>query len=181
MVYAFARDGGLPASSLFAQVHERGVPLNALCLTTAITILFGCVFVFSSAAFNAISSASVVALSISYALPIAVNCIQGRVKLPARALALPGPFAWLVNLVGVSYSILTSILFLFPPEIPVDSANMNYGGLALILVLIVSIVTWNFHGRQNYRGPAMLQYDSVPGSVGTDDVATQGHANVAGE
>jgi len=41
MVYAFARDGGLPASRFFARVHKRlNVPLNALFLTTALVYYF---------------------------------------------------------------------------------------------------------------------------------------------
>ena len=165
MVYAFARDEGLPASRLFAHVHQRlGLPLNALYLTTAITVFFGCVFVVSDAAFDAIASASVVALSISYALPIAVNCTQGRSKLPPRSFALPRVFMWPVNLVGVSYATLTSILFLLPPKIPVNGENMNYGGVALVSVLLISAVTWIFHGRRHYHGPTQIFYQSVPGN-----------------
>jgi choline transport protein len=49
MVYAFARDGGLPASPFFAKVHKKlDVPLNALYLTTALVIIFGCIFLGSS-------------------------------------------------------------------------------------------------------------------------------------
>ena len=165
MVYAFARDGGLPASKLFARVHQRlGLPLNALCFTTTVTVLFSCVFIVSSAAFNAISSASVVALGISYALPIAINCTQGRGKLPPREYALTQTFVWLANLIGIFYVILTNMLFLLPPKIPVNAANMNYGGVALILVLLVSAITWILHGRRHYQGPAMIQYDIIPSS-----------------
>lgn len=49
MVYAFARDGGLPASRVFARVHKRlNVPLNALYLTTALVIIFGLIFLGST-------------------------------------------------------------------------------------------------------------------------------------
>lgn len=49
MVYAFARDGGLPASRFFARVHKKlNVPLNALYLTTALVIIFGLIFLGSS-------------------------------------------------------------------------------------------------------------------------------------
>jgi amino acid transporter len=49
MIYAFARDGGLPASPFFAKVHKRlGLPLNALYLTTILVVIFGCIFLGSS-------------------------------------------------------------------------------------------------------------------------------------
>ena len=101
MTWAFARDGGLPASKFFAKVHPKlELPLNALYLTTALVVIFGLIFLGSSSAFNAIISAAVVALGVSYAIPVAINCLQGRRKLPARSFTLPGPFGWIANLVS---------------------------------------------------------------------------------
>jgi choline transport protein len=126
MTYAFARDGGLPASKFFAKVHTRlGQPLNALMLTTGLTIIFGCIFLGSSSAFNAILSASVVALGVSYAIPVAINLLRGRKMLPPRAFVLPTVFGWFANLLGVAYVIVTTVLFLFPPELPVTGSNMS--------------------------------------------------------
>lgn len=126
MVWAFARDGGLPFSSVFAKVHRRlGHPLNSLILTTVLTIIFGCIFLGSSSAFNAIISASVVALGVSYAMPVAINCLRGRKMLPPRAFTLPTWFAWPANLLGVAYVIVTTVLFVFPPELPVTGSNMS--------------------------------------------------------
>ena len=49
MTYAFARDGGLPASRFFAKVHSKHeMPLNALILTTVLVVIFGCIFLGSS-------------------------------------------------------------------------------------------------------------------------------------
>lgn len=49
MIYAFGRDGGLPASPFFSSVHRKlGVPLNALYLTTVLVIIFGLIFLGSS-------------------------------------------------------------------------------------------------------------------------------------
>ncbi|KAL9072311.1 MAG: hypothetical protein Q9161_003630 [Pseudevernia consocians] len=90
MTYAFARDGGLPASRFFAKVHSKHeMPLNALILTTVLVVIFGCIFLGSSSAFNAIISASVVALGVSYAIPPAINCLRGRKMLPPRPFVLP--------------------------------------------------------------------------------------------
>jgi len=58
MSYAFARDGGLPYSRVFAKVSKKHeVPINALCLTAGLVVIFGCIFLGSSSAFNAIASA----------------------------------------------------------------------------------------------------------------------------
>ncbi|KAM4064419.1 amino acid permease [Hirsutella rhossiliensis] len=154
MIFAFARDGGLPASPFFAKVHPRlGLPLNALILTSAIVVLFGFIFLGSTSAFNAIISASVVALDLSYAMPIAVNCLQGRNTLPERKWRLPGWFGWTADLIALAYISLTTVLFLFPPSRPVTGTNMNYCIVAFAMIVTVSALQWIVDGRKNFKGP----------------------------
>ncbi|KAF1998382.1 amino acid transporter [Amniculicola lignicola CBS 123094] len=154
MTYAFARDGGLPYSRVFARVHPKlGLPLNSLILTTALVTIFGCIFLGSSSAFNAIISASVVALGVSYAIPVAINCLQGRSKLPPRAFTLPTWFAWFANLLGIAYVIVTTVLFVFPPELPVTGSNMNYCIVAFAIIILISTIQWFADGRKNFTGP----------------------------
>ncbi|KAL6242250.1 hypothetical protein RBB50_010798 [Rhinocladiella similis] len=155
MVYAFARDRGLPASRFFAKVDKRlDVPLNALWLTLILVVIFGCIFLGSSSAFNAIISASVVALGITYAIPPSINCLRGRKMLPeSRPFVLPSWLGWTCNLIGIAYAILTTVLFMFPPVLPVTGSNMNYCVAAFAIVLIVSVIRWFVDGRKNYTGP----------------------------
>ncbi len=107
MTYAFARDGGLPFSRVWARVHPTlDLPLNALYLTTALVVIFGCIFLGSSSAFNAIISSSVVALGVSYGMPIAINCLRGRRMLPeSRAFKLSPLVGWSANIVSFSSSV----------------------------------------------------------------------------
>ncbi|CBX94161.1 hypothetical protein IAQ61_005371 [Plenodomus lingam] len=154
MTYAFARDGGLPMSKLFSHVHHGlGLPLNALMLSATLSILFGLLILGSSSAFNALASAAVVALGVSYAIPVAIHVCRRRKMLPARAFALPGPLGWIANLIGVGYTIVTTVLFLFPPALPVTSANMNYCVVAFGIILFISTFQWFVDGRKNYTGP----------------------------
>lgn len=176
MSYAFARDRGLPFSRVFAKIHPGlDVPLNALIWTTAWVIIFGCVFLGSSSAFNAITAASVVALGVTYAIPPAINVMRGRKMLPdSRAFKLPEWLGWLTNLVsslehyeiwatmitdniahqvGIAWTLLTTILFVFPPEYPVTPDNMNYAVAAFGVVLVIAVVQWLVDGRKNYEGP----------------------------
>ena len=70
MTWAFARDRGLPFSAFFSKVHPRlDLPLNSLLLTTTLVVIFGCIFLGSSSAFNAITSA--------YVGPILLNAAAG--------------------------------------------------------------------------------------------------------
>ncbi|KAK5128892.1 hypothetical protein LTR85_000225 [Meristemomyces frigidus] len=157
MTYAFARDRGLPFSRFFARVHPKlDVPLESLALTNLVVVIFGCIFLGSSSAFNAITSASVVALGLSYGIPILINVVRGRKMLPpTRHFILPEWFAWFANLLGIAYVILTTVLFVFPPELPVTGTNMNYCIVAFAVVLIISVVQWFVDGRKNYRGPKL--------------------------
>lgn len=163
MTYAFARDGGLPFSRFFARVHPKlDVPLESLGLTNLVVLIFGLIFLGSSSAFNAIVSASVVALGLSYAIPVAINCMRGRRMLPStRHFILPEWFAWPANLLGVAYVILTTVLFVFPPELPVTGSSMNYCVVAFAIVLIISMIQWFVDGRKNYKGPKVELDDQV--------------------
>ncbi|PQE04411.1 GABA permease protein [Rutstroemia sp. NJR-2017a BVV2] len=155
MTYAFARDGGLPFSRVFSKVHPKlGLPLNALWLTMTCVLLFGLIFLGSSSAFNAIVSASVVALGVSYAIPVAVGCLRGRKVLPEdRKFKLGAVAGWTCNLIGIAYVIVTTVLFLFPPDLPVTGSNMNYCVVAFFLVFVIAVVQWFVDGKKNFTGP----------------------------
>ena len=117
-------------------------------------MIFGCIFLGSTSAFNAIISASVVALGLTYGIPVAINCLRGRRMLPpTRAFKMPEPLAWFANLLGVAFVILTTILFVFPPVLPVTGSNMNYCIAAFAIVLLISLIQWFVDGRKNYTGP----------------------------
>lgn len=118
MSYAFARDHGMPFSSFFSKVHPAlDVPLNALLWTVGWVIVFGFIFLGSTSTFNAITSASVVALGVTYAIPPAINVLRGRKMLPeTRSFRIPEPFGWILNLVShcnilMTLSLLTTISF----------------------------------------------------------------------
>lgn len=102
MSYAFARDRGMPFSSFFARVHPTlEVPLNALFWTVGWVIVFGCIFLGSSSSFNAITSAAVVALGVTYAIPPAIHLLRGRSMLPEdRSFKIPGVLGWVLNIVS---------------------------------------------------------------------------------
>lgn len=155
MTYAFARDGGLPFSKFFMRVHPKlDVPLEALGLTIVVVVVFGLIDLGSTSAFNAIISASVVALGLTYGIPVLINCMRGRRMLPeSRAFVMPEWLAWSANIIGIVYVILTTVLFVFPPDLPVTGDNMNYCIVAFAIVLLISMIQWFVDGRKNYKGP----------------------------
>lgn len=162
MIFAFARDPGLPTSHVSERVHKSiDLPLNALCISAIMTDFFDCVFLISTTAFFAISSASVMSLTISYALPIVIHCAQGRNKLTPQAFALPCALGWIFNGVGVTYAVLTSVMFLLPPKLPMTMETMNYGGVVLVRMLIFSVASWVLGSQEYYLSPAILRHDEI--------------------
>lgn len=59
------------------------------------------------------------------------------------------------NQVGICWTILTTVLFVFPPENPVTPDNMNYAIVAFGVMLLIAVSTWIFDGRKHYAGPAL--------------------------
>jgi amino acid transporter len=155
ITYAFARDKGLPFSDFFAKVDKRfDVPINSLVLTNIIVVVFGCIYLGSSSALNAILSASVVALGVSYEIPIGVLVCRGRSILPQeRQFRMRNIVGWISNIVSLIFTGFTTILFLFPPQIPVTLCNMNYTVVAFGIIFIVALLQWILDGRKNYHGP----------------------------
>merc|ERR1712014_325981 len=78
-----------------------------------------------------------------------------------RPFKLPNWFAWFANLLGIAYTILTTVLFVFPPELPVTGTNMNYCIVAFGVVLIISVIQWFVDGRRNYTGPKIELDENV--------------------
>ena len=154
LTFAFARDGGLPASAYWWKMHPKlGVPLNALYLNMIVVVVFGCIFLGSTVAFNAIIAASVTALGVSYGIPVALNIISLRRKLPDREFKLPEWLGWTANVLGLVYTIVTTVLFLFPPALPVNGTTMNYCVLGLGIIFLISAFQWIVDGRKNFEGP----------------------------
>lgn len=161
MILAFARDDGLPFSRFFSRMNHNGVPVPAVLASTVIVIIFGLVYLGSSAALNAILSTSVVALNVSYCVPISLVLIRGRGilspdSLPAGTFKLGPILGPICNIVGLIFTIVTTVFFLFPPEIPATGSSMNYAVAVFAIVAIIATVTWFVQGRKKFVGPRDL-------------------------
>lgn len=64
------------------------------------------------------------------------------------------------------YVVLTSVLFLFPSDLPVTATNMNYCIVAFAIVLVVATLQWVFDGRKKFRGDLLEYVDQQFGMEG---------------
>ncbi|KAF7174567.1 hypothetical protein CNMCM6106_009168 [Aspergillus hiratsukae] len=148
MIFALARDSGKPFSPLWTKVHPTlGTPLNALGLTAFLTLCCGCIYLGSSTAFNALGSATVLCFNISYGFPIIIHCLRGRNQLPRSPWTLSPAIGWTV---AIGYILLTTVLFLFPPSLPVTGRSMNYAVVVIGVVVIISTAYWFVRGRKRF-------------------------------
>ncbi|EST05333.1 Amino acid/polyamine transporter I [Kalmanozyma brasiliensis GHG001] len=165
MSQAFARDRGLPFSNLFAKISTKNeVPIPALILTTTWVIVFGCIYLGSTSALNAILSSSVVLLQFSYIIPIVLLLVRGRKVLddatPEKRHFDLGPrMGPVINVFAVLFVLFTDVFFLFPPELPVTGSSMNYTVVVVAVVAIMSGAAWLLKGRKEFKGP--LDMDEI--------------------
>lgn len=60
----------------------------------------------------------------------------------------------LVNTVGLTFGVVTSIFFLFPPFLPViTGTQMNWTVVVIAVVLFMATVNFILDGRKHYQGP----------------------------
>jgi amino acid transporter len=142
MLFAFARDGGLPYSSALKKVHHQyRTPTTAIWTVVVLSILA----TLYSPAFSALAAGCAVFLYISYAMPVAAGFFaEGKSWTefgPFRLGALSKPFA-IVTVVG---SIILLYIGTRPPNDILDSYAI--GGLILL------VLGWFLLERRRFKGP----------------------------
>lgn len=140
MVFAFARDGGLP--KLFRRVSPAyRTPTSAIWLTVVVSV---CSTLYSPA-FAALASGCVVFVYISYAMPIAAGMLaEGKTWTtfgPFRLGALSKPFAG-ITVLGV---FLLAFIGVQPPN---DIVITYAAGVAVLL-----LVGWFGIEKRRFAGP----------------------------
>jgi amino acid transporter len=142
MMYAFARDGGLPFSSKLKQVSERHrTPVNAIWTASLLTLAF----TVYTPVYSTITAVCVIFLYVSYAMPT----IMG-VYAYGRTWVKMGPFdlgrlyrpLGVVSVLGVALIVVISVQ---PP---------NAKALWITLIAVgVTLVMWFGLERRRFQGP----------------------------
>jgi amino acid transporter len=142
MWYAFARDDGMPGSSLLKRVSGRHrTPVAAIVVTSVLAVLV-CVY---AAAFYVVTSISTIALYVAYAIPILLN-LRKRVPAALTHWSL-GRFGPAVNAVAVVWCAFITVVFLLPPnELVLWTMLLVAAGMA---------VYWLAIARRTFAGPGV--------------------------
>lgn len=161
LIRAFARDGGLPYSHIFAKIHPTlRAPVNATLLAGVFMVVFGLLYAASTAAYNSIVSLAILATNLTCAIPQTIVLIRGRRILPRRYFDLGMVGGTFCNIFSTLYAALYTVLFCFPLVLPVAADSMNYLAVVLVGALVLCTILWWGGKRHTFHGPS-LQSEGV--------------------
>lgn len=153
LTWGFARDGGIPWGPYFSKIDDTWqAPVRALWLQGGIIGLVGVLYTFADTVLEAILGVAVIALTISYGMPILVLLIAGRDKMPPAIFCL-GRLGPTINWISVVYCVVTSIFFFFPGTPAPTGSDMNYAIAVFGVMMVVSLGFWAIKGRNTYLRP----------------------------
>lgn len=145
MLYAFARDGGLPFSAALSKVSPRfKSPHVAVWVSAAMAFL---VSVWAEA-YTVMVALSVVALYASYGLPVLLGLWARRKGWPRVGPWTLGRFGPWVSAVAVAWLGFMVVLMSLPPN--------GLAGLTFLATVLLLVVGWFGGVRRFFKGPHAL-------------------------
>jgi len=165
-IYAFARDRGMPGSSVWKRVSARySTPAPAIWL--CVVVAFAATI--SSGTYAVVTSISVIGLYFSYIIPVYLGWRRrGTASAAPRGPWHLGRFGGAINLVAILWVIFITVILSIPDHM---RAGKTIAGLTILLG-----VWYLLSERHRFRGPAW-QASSTPdlspvaeasGSLGSD-------------
>jgi amino acid permease (GABA permease) len=152
MIYAFSRDGALPASAFWHKVNPRTrTPTNGVWLGAGGAFILGLPYLWNSTAYAAVTSIAVIGLYVAYVLPTFL-----RLRLGSAFNRGPwhlGRWSRPIGTIAVTWVLIISILFMLPAAYPVTWKTFNYTVIAVVAVLGFAAVYWAVSARKWFTGP----------------------------
>ena len=152
MIYAFSRDGALPASSFWHRVnHRTRTPTNAIWLAAAGALILGLPYLWNPTAYAAVTSIAVIGLYIAYVTPTFLRLRQGESF--RRGPWHLGRWSRPIGIIAIIWVIFITILFMLPTVSPITVANFNYTVVAVVAVVGFAGIWWLVSARNWFTGP----------------------------
>ena len=155
MWYAFARDDGMPGSSLIKQVSPKyRTPVWSTVITSVLAV-FICIY---AAAFFVVTSISTITLYLAYMFPIYLNWRnkrrgQGEFTTPETAPWSLGKWGPVLNVIAIVWVLIISVIFSLPPN---ELVLWTMVGLAVFLGLY-----WQLSAKRNFPGPSKADEEAL--------------------
>ena len=152
MIYAFSRDGALPASGFWHRINPRTrTPTNSIWFAAVFAFILGVPYLWSPVAYAAVTSIAVIGLYIAYVIPTLLRRLAGdRFQ--------PGPWSlgkWspVVGWIGIVWVVIITVLFVLPEVSPVTKDTFNYAPVAVGVVVLYAGGYWLLSARKWFKGP----------------------------
>lgn len=152
MIYAFSRDGALPASRVWHRINPRTrTPTNAIWLAATGSFLLGLPYLWNVTAYAAVTSIAVIGLYIAYVLPTLLRLMQGEDF--QRGPWHLGRWSRPIGIIAVTWVAFITVLFMLPQVSPVDRSTFNYTPVAVLVVIGFAGIYWLVSARKWFTGP----------------------------
>ncbi|MDR3374625.1 MAG: amino acid permease [Ancalomicrobiaceae bacterium] len=151
MIFAFARDGGLPGSSLLKSVSLRfRTPAVSIWAASILSVLFvwgtSMITIQGASAYSIVVSCTVIFLFFSFAVPIALGLFaHGNSWTKMGPWDLGGPLFKLVAVLSILSAILIFFIGVQPPN--------DWALEITIGFIVVAAIIWVAFERRRFQGP----------------------------
>jgi amino acid transporter len=149
VIYAFARDEGMPMSAIWRRVSPKQLtPAPAIWLSVAVAFLA----TISSGTYAVVTSISVIGLYVSYIIPVWLAWrARGSVAEIIRGPWQLGRFGSAINVVAMSWVAFITVILAIPDGMRAGKA---------IASLTVALSAWYLIAeRHRFQGPAWMAHD----------------------
>jgi len=152
MIYAFSRDGALPASAFWHRINKRTrTPTNSIWLAAVGAFILGLPYLFNATAYAAVTSIAVIGLYIAYIIPVLLRRLQGgRFREGPWTL---GRYSAPIGVIAIAWVAFITVLFMLPQVSPITPASFNYAPVAVAVVLLFAGGWWLISARNWFKGP----------------------------
>jgi choline transport protein len=159
LTWSFARDRGLVCSGAIGTIHPAlGVPVWALIANAFVVFIIGCIYLGSTAAFNATVATSIILMHMSFAIAAGLKMLRRRAPqfLPQRNTRWTwnlGKLGWLIDSITVAWGLVTLIFYSFPTSNPTTASGANYAAAVLAVMALFAVINWFIYAKKHYHGP----------------------------
>ncbi|KAE8147897.1 amino acid transporter [Aspergillus avenaceus] len=153
IAWAFSRDNGLPFSTYWSHIDPaRQIPIRTTLLAAGFCLIYGLLYIASTAAFNSIVNTAILMLNITYTIPQGILVTCGRHRLPKRPFNLGPVIGYAVNGFSVLWLVLSGVFFCFPTTLPTEVGSMNYNSVVISGLFGIILLLW-LERRNKFKGP----------------------------
>lgn len=152
-VWAFARDEGLPFSRIIKVVNKMYTPFNAICFSSIVSIIIGCLCLIGSTAANALFSLSILGNYVAWVTPQILRFVVKDANFIPGKFYLGDFWSPVINWISIAFQVFIIIMCSFPDYKHVDKETMNYSAVLNGGVWILALIYFYVYKRKKYFGP----------------------------